>query len=172
MLPGDTVLPSSTFVRLTVESGRFVSSGPPARWPRSSLMEPIIRMAFYADVAGRHPDVAVIVPPRSRAVMSDNAAMAPTQRDRHLPCITENGRMAGAADPATRPLLPTNQPAARPRFKTTAGSETESCDYSDCWVADKRSQNRCQRLTRPSIPFFQTRRSLANCSERLPPLRR
>src|SRR5580693_6802126 len=41
----------------------------------------------YADVAERHPDAAVIVPPRRTAVLSDQAAIAPTQRDRHLQCI-------------------------------------------------------------------------------------
>jgi transposase len=48
----------------------------------------------YADVADLHPDAAVIVPPRSTAVLSDKAATAPTQRDRHLLCIAENDRMA------------------------------------------------------------------------------
>ena len=38
----------------------------------------------YAEVAARHPDAAVIVPPRSSAVPSDTAETAPTQRDRHL----------------------------------------------------------------------------------------
>jgi hypothetical protein len=48
----------------------------------------------YAGVAGRHPDAAVIVPPRSTAVLSDRAATAPTQRDQHLQCIAGKGRMA------------------------------------------------------------------------------
>jgi len=34
------------------------------------------------------------VPPRATAVPSDTAATDPTQRDRHLQCITEHGRMA------------------------------------------------------------------------------
>jgi transposase len=46
----------------------------------------------YADVAERHPDAAVIVPPRRTAVPSDKAATAPTQRDRHLQCIAETSR--------------------------------------------------------------------------------
>jgi hypothetical protein len=50
--------------------------------------------AVYADVAERHPDAAVIVPPRCTAVLSDQAATAPTQRDRHLQCIDERSRMA------------------------------------------------------------------------------
>jgi hypothetical protein len=47
----------------------------------------------YAEVAARHPKAGVIVPPRSGAVPSDAAETAPTQRDRHLRCIAERGRM-------------------------------------------------------------------------------
>ncbi len=47
----------------------------------------------YAEVAARHPDAAVIVPPRSGAVPSDTHTTAPTQRDAHLRCIAERGRM-------------------------------------------------------------------------------
>jgi Transposase DDE domain len=47
----------------------------------------------YAEVAARHPGAAVVVPPRSSAVPSDAAGAAPTQRDLHLQCIAEHGRM-------------------------------------------------------------------------------
>ena len=47
----------------------------------------------YAEVAARHPKAAVIVPPRSSAVPSEAAETAPTQRDAHLRCIAERGRM-------------------------------------------------------------------------------
>src|SRR3954469_23143816 len=47
----------------------------------------------YAEVAARHPAVAVVVPPRANAVPSETAGTAPTQRDRHLRCIAERGRM-------------------------------------------------------------------------------
>ena len=47
----------------------------------------------YAEVAARHPDAEVIVPPRSGAVPSDTAETVPTQRDRHLRIIAERGRM-------------------------------------------------------------------------------
>jgi hypothetical protein len=47
----------------------------------------------YAEVAARHPDAAVIVPPRASAVPSDMAETSPTQRDAHLRCIAERGRM-------------------------------------------------------------------------------
>jgi hypothetical protein len=48
----------------------------------------------YAAIADRHPGAEVIVPPRITAVPSSEADTAPTQRDRHLRCIAENGRMA------------------------------------------------------------------------------
>ena len=47
----------------------------------------------YAGVAERHPEAAVVVPPRATAVPSDTAATAPTQRDGHLQRIAEHGRM-------------------------------------------------------------------------------
>ena len=47
----------------------------------------------YAEVAARHPEAAVVVPPRANAVPSEAAETAPTQRDRHLQLIAERGRM-------------------------------------------------------------------------------
>jgi DDE family transposase len=47
----------------------------------------------YAAVAARHPAAAVVVPPRANAVPSDAAEITPTQRDAHLRCIAERGRM-------------------------------------------------------------------------------
>jgi len=48
----------------------------------------------YDEVAARQPDATVVVPPRSSAVPSSTAETAPTQRDRHLHLIREQGRMA------------------------------------------------------------------------------
>jgi hypothetical protein len=47
----------------------------------------------YGEVSRRHPDATVIVPPRSIAIPGETAETAPTQRDRHLQCIAERGRM-------------------------------------------------------------------------------
>ena len=47
----------------------------------------------YAEVAARHPAAAVVVPPHANAVPSAAAESAPTQRDRHLRCLAERGRM-------------------------------------------------------------------------------
>jgi hypothetical protein len=49
---------------------------------------------IYAEVAVRYPDAAVIVPPRASAVPSEVAETSPTQRDAHLRCIAERGRMS------------------------------------------------------------------------------
>jgi hypothetical protein len=47
----------------------------------------------YASVAERHPEAAVVVLPRATAVPSNMAETAPTQRDRHLRCLAEKGRL-------------------------------------------------------------------------------
>jgi hypothetical protein len=47
----------------------------------------------YAEVAVRHLNAAVIVPPRSSGVPSATAETAPTRRDEHLRTIAERGRM-------------------------------------------------------------------------------
>ena len=47
----------------------------------------------YADVAERHPDANVVIPPRTTAVPSETAETAPTQRDCHLQHIAEHNRI-------------------------------------------------------------------------------
>jgi hypothetical protein len=49
--------------------------------------------SLYRTVIERDPDAAVIVPPRATAVPSETAETAPTQRDQHLQCIAEKGRI-------------------------------------------------------------------------------
>src|SRR5689334_2422904 len=51
------------------------------------------REDVYGAVTERHPEAAVIVPPRKGAVPSGTAGTAPTQRDRHLQLIAERGRL-------------------------------------------------------------------------------
>ena len=51
------------------------------------------RDGVYAEVAARHPDADLVVPPRSGAVPSGTAGTAPTRRDKHLRLIAEHGRM-------------------------------------------------------------------------------
>jgi hypothetical protein len=47
----------------------------------------------YDGVAEHSPEAAVVVPPRSTAVLSPLAETDPTQRDRHIQAIAEQGRM-------------------------------------------------------------------------------
>lgn len=47
----------------------------------------------YRTVADHQPQAVVIVPPRATAVPSGTATTEPTQRDRHLQCIAEKGRV-------------------------------------------------------------------------------
>ena len=56
------------------------------------------RNGVYAEAHERHPGAAVIVPPRVDAALSETAATAPTQRDRHIQAIKERGRMAWQRD--------------------------------------------------------------------------
>src|SRR3954470_7615096 len=51
------------------------------------------REDVYGTVAERHPEAAVVVPPRKDAVSSEAPDPEPTQRDRHLQLITERGRL-------------------------------------------------------------------------------
>jgi hypothetical protein len=44
-------------------------------------------------VADHQPEAVVIVPPRATAVASGTATTEPTQRDRHLQCVAEKGRI-------------------------------------------------------------------------------
>ena len=56
-------------------------------------MDPSGAVTSWNVGAERHPEAAVIVPPRTDAVPSGTGETAPTQRDRHLRCIAEQGRM-------------------------------------------------------------------------------
>ncbi|WP_424140770.1 transposase [Roseomonas chloroacetimidivorans] len=66
------------------------SDGPVASFTGDGAFD---RDDVYAEVAARHPDADVIVPPRSSAVPSGTAEIDPTRRDRHLQAIAERGRM-------------------------------------------------------------------------------
>ena len=48
----------------------------------------------YATVAEHSPEAVVVVPPRATAVPSPMAETDPTQRDRHIQAIAEQGRMS------------------------------------------------------------------------------
>ncbi|CAA9246894.1 MAG: Mobile element protein [uncultured Craurococcus sp.] len=67
----------------------------------------------YAEVAARHPDADVIVPPRSSAVPSGTVETAPTRRDRHLRAIAERGRLGWQKASGSRGSWSTTREASR-----------------------------------------------------------
>jgi Transposase DDE domain len=104
----------------------------------------------YGEVAARHPDAAVIVPPRSSAVPSDTAETAPTQRDRHLHLIAARGRTGWqkASGYNWRALVE----ADIARFKRVIGdglrSQTDGRQATEVAIA-VRALNRMSELGRP-----------------------
>jgi IS5 family transposase len=56
------------------------------------------RTGVYTALDERYPDAVIVVPPRSDAVLSATADTEPTQRDRHIQAIAEEGRMAWQRD--------------------------------------------------------------------------
>jgi hypothetical protein len=82
------------------------------------------REDIYGTVVEGHPDADVIVPPRSTAVLSVMAETSPTQRDRHLQCIHEHGRIGWQKTSGyTRRAL---VEAAISRFKRVIGNALRS----------------------------------------------
>jgi len=78
----------------------------------------------YASIGERHPEAAVIVPPRSTAVPSQTAESAPTQRDHHLQLIAERGRRAWQR--ASGYTKRARAETAISRFKRVIGDELRS----------------------------------------------
>ncbi|CAO3437474.1 IS5 family transposase [Azospirillum endophyticum] len=66
-------------------------TGPVAAFPGDGAYD---RSAVYAPMHERHPEAAVVAPPRADAVLSDTTSTAPTQRDHHIQVIAETGRLA------------------------------------------------------------------------------
>ena len=56
------------------------------------------RSSVYGDVHERHPEAAVIVPPRVDEALSETVETATTQRDRHIQAIKAKGRIAWQRD--------------------------------------------------------------------------
>ena len=103
-----------------------------------------------AAVVERHPEAAVIVPPRSTAVPSETAETAPTQRDHHLQFIAKHGRAAWqkASGYTTRARVE----ATIGRFKQVIGdglrSRTDERPATEVGVA-VHALNRMLELGRP-----------------------
>src|SRR3954466_14349334 len=75
-------------------------------------------------VGERHPEAAVIVPPRATAMPSRTAESQPTQRDRHRQLIAERGRMAWQR--ASGYTKRARAEATIGRFKRVIGDELRS----------------------------------------------
>ncbi len=108
------------------------------------------REDVYDAVAARHPDAAVVVPPRSSAVQSEAAETAPTQRDRHLQLIAARGRLGWqTASGYNRRAL---AEAAVSRYKRVIGdalrSRTDRRQATEAAIA-VRALNRMLELGRP-----------------------
>jgi len=103
-----------------------------------------------ATVAERHPEAAIIVPPRSTAVPSETADTEPTQRDRHLQSIAKHGRAAWQKTSGYTKRA--RAEAAIGRFKQVIGnglrSRTDRCRATEVDVA-VHALNRMLELGRP-----------------------
>ena len=92
----------------------------------------------------------MVVPPRANAVPSETAEITPTQRDRHLRCITERGRMGWqkASGYNWRALVESDVP----RWKRVIGdglrSQTDGRQASEVAIAAD-VLNRMLELGRP-----------------------
>src|SRR3954452_19322116 len=108
------------------------------------------REDVYDAVAERHPEAAVVVPPRKGAVPSGTAETAPTRRDRHLRLIAEHGRLGWQkASGYNRRAL---AEAAMSRYKRVIGdalrSRTDPGRAAEVAIA-ARALNRMLELGRP-----------------------
>jgi hypothetical protein len=99
----------------------------------------------YDAVAEHSPEAAVVVPPRSTAVLSPSAETDPTQRDRHIQAIAEQGRMGwqrtsgynaragaeGAMSRYKRIIGDTLRSHTRPRRPASPSAFSTACSTSD-----------------------------------------
>ena len=83
---------------------------------RSLVTVRMIRKASTASVADRHAEAAVILPPRSTAVLSETAETEPTQRDCYLQLIARTVGSGGRRRQGT-----TSVPASRLQSDFTNG---------------------------------------------------
>ena len=108
------------------------------------------REDVYGAVAERHPEAAVVVPPRRDAVPSEMAETAPTQRDRLLQSVAEHGRMGWQR--ASGYNLRALAEAPISRFKRVIGdalrSRTDPGQATEVAIAT-RALNRMLELGRP-----------------------
>jgi transposase len=98
--------------------------------------------AVYDAVAERHPEAAVIIPPRATAVPNESTA---TQRDRHIAEIEEHGRMGWQRRSGynRRSLVET----AMYRYKTVVGRRLHARSLPNQQTEAKIGGNVLNRMT-------------------------
>jgi hypothetical protein len=105
----------------------------------------------YEAVAERHPDAAVIVPPRSTATLSATAGTTPTRRDEHVQEIARHGRMRWQK--SSRYNLRAKVEAAIGRYKQVIGdalrSRTDRTEATEIAIAAA-ALNKMLGLGRPT----------------------
>ena len=105
----------------------------------------------YDSVVERHPEAAVIVPPRATAVPSETAETEPTQRDHHLQLIAAHGRRGWQK--ASGYTKRARAEAAIARWKQVIGdglrSRTDERRATEVVIAT-RALNRMLELGRPN----------------------
>ena len=104
----------------------------------------------YGEVVARHPDAAVIAPPRSSAVLSETADTAPTKRDEHLQLIAERGRMGWqkASGYNYRALVEADISRYKRVIGGTLRSRKDACRATEVAIS-VRVLNRMLKLGRP-----------------------
>ena len=105
----------------------------------------------YDDVAEHSAEAAVVVPPRATAVLSASAETDPTQRDRHIQAIAEQGRMgwqktsgynarAGAEGTMSRYKRISATPCARTAGRRRRSKPASPSPFStECSTSDARN---------------------------------
>ena len=109
----------------------------------------------YAAVAERHPEAAVLVPPRATAVPSETAEIAPRQHNRHLRMIAEIGCMAWQAASGSNQRA--GAEATINRFKQVIGdrlrAQTDAGQRTEIVIGVK-ALNRMLGFARPTYVRF------------------
>ena len=103
--------------------------------------------AVYDAVAQRHPEAAVIVPPRAKAVPNESTT---TQRDRHIAEIEKHGRMGWQRRSGyyRRSLVET----AMYRYKTIVGRRLRARTLPNQRTETKIGCNVLNRMTTLGMP--------------------
>jgi transposase len=107
----------------------------------------------YQTVLDRHPDAAVVIPPRSTAVLSDTTETKPTQRGRHIELLAEKGRMGWqkAVGYGKRSLVET----AFYRYKVLVGRSLRARTLSAQKVEARIACQVISRMTNLGMPISQ-----------------